>query len=266
MAHPGFTSWLRRRGALFLFLAALPALLSAIGADAQTPARPANSLDDRFFHPSAYSNMPDETSQYADLPVVDDKYLPPQYEGRSLNRAEFAKVVLEHFIRLAAERGIPERGITRALFDGRLNPDFEDLTLAYEGLGKPEQIPPEVIARLKQSGRMKPNETTPPARYLTDVYAQHRNKLWNQRFGSIADIGTVDTIVYGREVRRSANDILLRLYMRLWGFPADFLPRDFNLTYDQVHARYQQHAPDKLAAFDESLRRLAESYSAYSYF
>jgi hypothetical protein len=112
------------------------------------------------------------------------------YKGRPLKATEVYDVALNAFLALAKSRGIAQTSITRALFEGGLNPHWEDLTMVYQALYKLASIG---------------NGPTP---------LQAVDLKWNQMFGSIADISHVRTIVDGQWMEVSGQDIGKRLKQR----------------------------------------------------
>jgi hypothetical protein len=97
--------------------------------------------------------------------------------GKSVTDAEIQGMALDILRGLAEARGIPERSITKAIFEGRLNPHWDDLTLAYQGL----------------------------RRYVTTSNgARNYGEIdlkWNQMFGSIAEHSPFS--IYSTVARRS---------------------------------------------------------------
>jgi tetratricopeptide (TPR) repeat protein len=242
MAGKNSTSRTNRRTALFLVLTCLPAiLLAVVEASAQ---RPRIDLGDRFFKPQVYEQLRSGT--------FDAGLIWPQYAGVKLYRKQLAVVALERFIQVAADRGIPEKEITKAIFEGRLNPDFDDLELAWEALAE---------------GQGSPSSSSG---LINVALHNSMSQRWNSRFGSIADVGTVKTIVNGKEVSRTGNDLLLRLvrYEMVNNQVRDF-PRELvlgDLTYDQMISTLQPKDPAKVEWLKQKIQNFSGVESAYSYF
>jgi tetratricopeptide (TPR) repeat protein len=260
MAKHKFTVRFHRRIALFLFLFSISAvLLVAIPANAQRQNRSGTSLDDRLFQPQVYSQLKSSGE-------VEGRLIGPQYAGQKLSRDQVAVIALERFIEAATSNGVPEKDITKAIFEGRFNPDFEDLQLAGEGFGKPTaaQLPPGYNQASLQNDEVRER-----------LYANYRDGLWNHRFSSIADMGLVSTIINGQEVKRSSQDILLRIYMykNFSELPKYYRQNpNANLTYDQMVARFREEYPDisqyqyEVKSLESTLKFRVGHISAYSYF
>jgi hypothetical protein len=120
-----------------------------------------------------------------------------QIEGRPVQAVEIQEMALAMFCGLAQARGIPQHSITKAMFEGRLNPHWDDLILVFYGLRKYVTVTPD------------PNNSM----VLFDAESQK----WNEMFGSLAQIDHVHTIVDGQWQELSALDIGNRLKSRLRG-------------------------------------------------
>jgi hypothetical protein len=246
MAKYKFTVKLHQRIAFLLSsFSALAILWVVPPCFAQTSTATPTNLGDRFFKPQVYAQLRGD--------AIDGSLIGPRYAGRELSRDKVAALALEYFLKAAADRGIPEKEITKAIFEGRLNPDFDDLELAFEGLGKAE-IPFSMRSDIA----------------IENAHYVHRNRLWIARFGSIADIGVVRTIVNGKKVSRSGDDILLRLirydgiYILFQNFPPELVIED--LTYDQMIAQLQQKKPAEIKWLKEQIPKVARFGSAFYYF
>jgi len=144
--------------------------------------------DPPFFAPQAYQLYPEFKTKYvgdgkweADPSsgggaltekTLDGRVIGPEYSGRTLNFAQVSALALQRLVETAAQKGIPEREITKALFQGRFKPALQDLRLAYEGLAPPSPAPPYSVQT------------------LTEVRAA-RTAQWNKRFGSISELGEI---------------------------------------------------------------------------
>lgn len=236
MAEKKSTSRIHRRTALFLCLFSVSAILFfADAANAQRQNRSSTTISDRLFEPEFYSQLKSNGE-------VEGRLIGPQYAGQKLSREPVLAIVLERFIKAAADQGIPEKDITKAIFAGHFNLDFEDLELAWGGV---------------------------------DIYDTNRDEMWNKRFGAIGNIGEVRTIINGQEVTRSGKDILLRVYMHknFSEFPKYYRRNpDANLTYDQMVARFREEYPDssqyqyEVKSLENTLKFRVGHISAYSYF
>lgn len=167
--------------------------------------------DDRLFEAEVYERL----KRYYTVP---GKLISSDLEGRMISEEELSGIALNRFIQKAADLGIAEKDITRAMFEGRFNPAFEDLRLVNMGLctGLEEnQVPLSLVLQLKENGMMKPGETMPDNTYLAPVYNNIRNEKWVERFGDILSIPTIKTIMGGEEKECSGKDLALRLLFRV---------------------------------------------------
>jgi hypothetical protein len=95
---------------------------------------------------------------------------------------------LRDLLSLAQKVGVAESDITLAVFEGRLNPDWQLLARAWEALG--------AVA--------SPDPTGPGF----DVAKS--NAEWNRRFGNISSATRINTIISGRPVTKTGRDFLFR--------------------------------------------------------
>ncbi len=222
------------------------------------------NIDDRFFHPEVYAELNSNG-------FVKGKLL--GHPGKTYYRAAIAKIAVEEFKDKAAELGIAERNITKAMFEGRFNPYFTDLTLAWEGLGNIDDVDPtkitSLIDNLKENGMMQESAILPERMYLHGVIAGIRNNVWNNAFGTVRGMGNVSTIADGKNLELSSKDLMLRQTMRLRGsrfknaYPT--LGRDENLTYDKAMDKLSRN-PELQAALEAEIEALMKNQCAYSHF
>lgn len=119
-----------------------------------------SEIYDRFFDPSVYKKM-------GAHPHTPTGVTP---EARNY-RQKIAKQALDKFVALAAERGIQPKDITQAMFAGKLNPHWVDLTLVNDGLGHPPGIVDPYSSSVPQG----------------DV-AFYRNQAWTRFFGALTKL------------------------------------------------------------------------------
>lgn len=106
------------------------------------------------------------------------------YRGQPVRPAELYELALNRFLGLAEQRHISQHSITRALFEGRLNPEWDDLTMVYQA----------VLNRNGGSG-------TPAS----------AAQAWNAMFGAMSDLPRVRTMVDGQMREMTGLDIGRRL-------------------------------------------------------
>ncbi|MCF6283594.1 MAG: hypothetical protein L3K26_00155 [Candidatus Hydrogenedentes bacterium] len=175
--------------------------------------------------------------------------------GRSLSRQDICTLALKHLEQEAVNAGISNpKGITRALFEGKFNPDIKDLRLAYDGIEPPKgqamlnhlnencpkfvehliksgTITGDIVKKLDKNGNPLRDERkrevivsatateVPSSGYLGAVHAEYRNDKWNEMFGSLKSLQNLETkVVIDGEVQTrtmNAQDIGLRAVMRL---------------------------------------------------
>lgn len=196
--------------------------------------------DDRFFEPAMY----DRLNSYSTERGYKGELIGPEYHGQTLNRQELGTLALEKLVKLAKKMGIQEQEITRAIFEGRFNPHFEDFRLAHEGLCPklgPEDIPLSTILLYKERGELAVGEVMPKGSNI-GLLAQVRKQRWNERFGSFTSFEEIETIINGKEKKVSGKDLALRLVMRLSGinFERDFgVKPSPDLSYKELHRMLQ---------------------------
>lgn len=244
----------------------VPAPIAKIPAQGQN--RSSAGFNDRLFEPQIYSLLKSGGE-------LDGGLIGPQYAGRRLNRDQVAAIALERFITAATDKGISKAEITAAMFEGRFNPDLEDVQLVWEGLGnsQEEQQPePQQPSGPRRRGSV-PQE--PRKRYEQPIEFR-RNQAWDKHFGAITGIMGVRTIINGQEVNRAARDIILRLvmYKKSKENFQDFygITPNPSLTYEKLTAHIRSL---QMAAFEVSYRFQSigndmsgaeRSHCAYTYF
>src|SRR5262249_42564119 len=96
---------------------------------------------DRFFPPDLYDALAKDWWR------VPGATIRPEWAGRTVSRKEVAQLALQRLGERAAEQGIPENEVTKAMFEGRFNPYPDDLQLAFEGVCttlQPSDIPQDI--------------------------------------------------------------------------------------------------------------------------
>ena len=163
-------------------------------------------------------------------------------------RSRESTAVLGKFLEDAAARGVAEQDITRAVFEGRLNPDYRDLELVREGLARDGDPFP----------------------------AASGGREWIRRFGSIGALQKVHTAVNGVAVVWSGRDILthaaitsLRVSDRGdvgYRYPElRRLPDSWRMRFDDV-AAHLKNEPGALDEFTAYLGELDQQTDAVKYF
>jgi hypothetical protein len=140
----------------------LVCVLTAVAAVAQNGVTP----DPPFFAPQAYQLLNDQSRTEKTL---DGQVFGAEYAGRTLNFAQMSAIALKRLVEAAAQKGIPEREITKALYEGRFKPALADLKLAYGGLA--------------------PDPTPPFSEQTLSAVKAARDAQWNKRFGSFGEFG-----------------------------------------------------------------------------
>jgi hypothetical protein len=191
--------------------------------------------------------------------------------GVILDREAFAKLALERFENLAAKSGIAPQDITKAMADGSFNPAFQDLELMHKCLVPDETLElKDFSAEYKRDlialGAMKPDEL-PDVSTLACGYALKRDEAWNKRFGSMKDIGTVNTIMAGKEVNADSMDFGVRLLQRQYtrdGFLKNYgVNSNVALSYDELKKTL---SPTAAARLEGDVKTLLDRTCAYEYF
>ncbi len=189
------------------------------------------------------------------------------YTGGPLSRDDVEKIALEIFVKKAANEGIAEKDISKAMFEGEFNPWFTDAELAFGGLGRPSQYDPDHIAQLNAMD-IKENAHW---NYMDGENQRFRNVEWNKRFGSFDDMNqNNDKFItsMNHELKTiDAKDIATRFAMRkmVTTFDDTFgIKRNSTLTYDDVVKQIKD--PEMLAAFNAEVDHFMKNQSAISYF
>ncbi len=229
-------------------------------------------IDGRLFHPEVYIKLSENTWEVE----IAGELVGPEFKGRTLSRADIQEIALERFKQAATDAGVAHKDVTKAMFEGRFNPDFKDVELAHEGL-KPDnsmtldEVSPGRLKFLIDIEHVKPGEL-PHLVQLTGEYMGTRNELWNPLFGSIANIGTVNTMINGETVEMTGKDIAMRLAQRWRGerFETDYgLKCDPELRYETAMEELKNNN-DRGEMFSKLLRDrvdfLLKNGSAVSYF
>ncbi len=234
--------------------------------------------NDTFFNTRVYSEL--RVHGKVDVRLIGGNdleaflYKNPHLKGEQfLTELQVADIALTKLLSGVDEYGIEHKGITKAMFEGKYNPDYNDFALAYKGLGTPtiEEIQrdhPRVINSLVKQGVVKPGER-PHDSYLQAVYAVHRNKLSNETFGSIADIGTVETMINGKKTEMTAEDIGLRMLMRLRArrFENSYgSAQNTALRYESFFKKLEERSPDLADSLKSEVMTMMHKQSGYGYF
>lgn len=166
-----------------------------------------NVIDDRFFDSEVYIQLSNQ--DYVDGILVGQPDI-------KVTRKYVAKLAAEKFEAQAAGLGIPNGDITKAMFEGRFNPYFEDFKLVYESFGSHDDIrdadiPADYFDR--HDGKR------PADIFLNGILGSMRNQAFNERYGSLNDKGfQVNTIVHGKTTVLSGSDLAFRQLVRLDGY------------------------------------------------
>jgi hypothetical protein len=163
-------------------------------------------------------------------------------------RSRESTAVLSRFLEDAAARGVAEQDITRAVFEGRLNPDYRDLELVREGLARDGDPFP----------------------------AASGGREWIRRFGSLGALQKVQTVVNGVAVVWSGRDILTHAAITSlrvsdqgnvgYRYPElRRLPDSWRMSFDDVAAHLKKE-PGALDEFTAYLGALDKQTDAVNYF
>jgi hypothetical protein len=214
----------------------------------------ANSIDDRLFAEIVYTSLEDRNR-------VNGGHIDPALNGRYLTIDQVGRIAFERILKYAESVGIDQRDITKAIFEGRFCPHFEDLRLLHEGMGVPVGI-----------------ESPTPAQVV-----EHKIMQWNRLFGDINRMGEVKTFVNGSEKTINKRDLGIRLLLKFTNthdFKREFgIDWDGDLTYAEAIRRIRsQHRQGNASEFINNLEEklngtpsrgvtgLTDRQCAYSYF
>lgn len=129
------------------------------------------------------------------------------HPGVRINRAGICAIATERLEKRAKELGIEPKEISKAIMEGRFNPDPRDLDLAYYGL----------------------SDTT----VYTDTNWTQLSAAWNERFGALSDPNfSVNTIIGGKEVTMSGHDIAMRRLQ--WDTSSGRLEHEYGISKDST--------------------------------
>jgi hypothetical protein len=187
----------------------------------------ASNFDNSVFAPEVY----DALNAYGE---VDGGFVDPNYAGTMMTKEDLGDIALKRVLEQADAAGIAHQDITKAMFEGRFNPDFRDLEIIHEGF-KPATT-----------------ENMTPAQIV-----EHQNAQWNKTFGDINDMGPVNTSVNGKDVTLDARDLGMRLTLRFTNthdFERNFgIEWDGDLTYDQAVEKICETHPENADQYIKNL-------------
>lgn len=138
---------------------------------------------DVYFAPAVYeaiAGVDDDDPR----PLVAGELLDCSMTGTMLTAGDVQAVAAETFIRRAAGAGIAANEVVEAMHDGRLNPAWGDVELAWRGLVRMSgyALPPATIAAMQRDGRW--NDGAPARESFERTVERLRPIAWQQRFGS----------------------------------------------------------------------------------
>ncbi len=197
------------------------------------------AIDDRFFDAEVYEQLQN--------PGQVDGALIGREPGIMYDRDDVAKIAFDIFVQRAEDQGIAMQDVSRAMLEGRFNPWVEDLQLVRDGLGRPtgEEILNNptyqtYVQDWVNAGYITQGSPDSMAHQIDNlgdaqiaaVITLHQNDKWNQTFGDIKDLGTVNTITHGQEMAMTQEAMGLRLLMRRMP-EVDFEQR-YGMGYDEA--------------------------------
>lgn len=165
----------------------------------------ARALFAQLDHPSQY-NVPRFFPDNVNNILFDGEPLGDRlvYRGHVIkDRAEIYDIAVDVFLGLAKSRGIPERSISKAMFEGRINPHRDDLTAILYGLRK--YMTPDEKQELKRAQAL---------RYNSMLLIDALGKEWDKKFGSILEIERVHTILDGKWRDATGSEIRARVHSK----------------------------------------------------
>ena len=252
-------------------------------------------VDDRLFPDDLYKRFKGITR------------IPGELIGLSgtLTADQVRKEALERFKKKAKEHGIELKDVTKAIFEGRLNPsfgkavagkpserdrygDYTDFDLIYEGLANIEDITARDISEQDRKymidvGDMQPGDSLPPLKkrgstLVKSYVGVKRAALWNEIFGAMDENLTVNTIINGKNVEVTGLDLRMRIFLK-WEIQklnkrrrsgSSFEDKygfepDVNLTYEEVKSALTEK-PRLWKEVEEEIRDRIKYECAHGYF
>lgn len=187
------------------------------------------------------------------------------------DRKQVAEIALERFT-LWLENDWPKHplhetaSLNRLIFEGKVVPLFEDLELAYEGLGRPsgELIlqrwpdwfnPPKTAAEIDQL----------PDFRLNSLIAAYRNEKLNVLLGAgPGGLRKLETIINGKNRLVSPEDLNLRIVMRFSredDFREDYgVPLDYDMSYVDLVTAISRFPQPQSRKYKKQLDRDMETF------
>lgn len=143
---------------------------------------PNRRTTDVFFAPDVYAAIANLDS-YDPRGLVDGTQVDCSLRDTKLTVADIESAAAETFIRRLDGASIPRTEALQALHEGRFNPAWEDLVLAWRGLVRMNgnSLPPATVAAMQRDGRW--NSGWPDRNLIEPFVLAARPATWKARFG-----------------------------------------------------------------------------------
>jgi hypothetical protein len=142
---------------------------------------------DVYFAPDVYRRLAG-VAETDTRGVVDGRLIDCSFADRQLSAGDVAGAAAETFLRRLDGAGIPRTEAVRAMRDGRFNPAWEDVELAWRGMVRMSAyaLPAETVAAMQRDGRW--NDGSPVSEHFERAVLAQRPRAWQQQFGSYEDL------------------------------------------------------------------------------